>query len=536
MFLGIISDITNGFIRALKSFISWCLCGLAQLVCRLVNAVEDIYLYLLGTKNLPENKGTLFEQIFNNETIKKYVITFISVAGALWVICLVVSLIKGMLNQDTPGATKKALVNSFKAIIGIVVIPVLCYSFFLLSMRLINYAVTELNGEDSSIASQIWNAGYGSYKIDWNHDKMNTDFFNSYELSAYPFWNIDYDKLNDIEIMDGYGNNFFSLNHNVHFDYFVVIIGGLVLFICMAIATIKLCGRLINIVILYLVSPVVVSTMSVDDGKRFEAWKEVSISKLFSVMGSVLAMYIYIVLLQVVGNARDSIIKQGGLHVITGIIFWLVCAISGALMVIKGSDMLDSIVSQNAGGQDGLSPMGMASLGRVLGRGIGKAKGSLFGKPSAKGGNGGAGGGANSGGNGTFNKTGSTGAWGSLKNAMGNSPMGKALNSIKQNGLIGAGVNAVAGIGTGIKDNHQINQELKDVGFKHPNFHPILKHEQKQAIKKDRQQLQNLKNQGVNKADLQALKKNRLGSTEFRTQAIALANKHKKEQEKGVYR
>ena len=535
MFLGIISDITDGFVRALKSFISWCLCGLAQLVCKLVNAVEEIYFYLLGTKDLPKNQGTLFKQLFDNDTIKKYVIVFISIAGALWVICLVVSLIKGMMNQDTPGATKKALVNSFKAIIGIVVIPVLCYSFFLLSMRLINYVVAELNGESSSIASQIWNAGYGSYKIDWNHEHM-PDWTKAYKSNPYPFWDIDYDKLNKLEI-DGYGNYFFSLNHYVHFDYFVVIIGGLVLFICMAIATIKLCGRLINIVILYLVSPVVVSTMSVDDGKRFEAWKEVSISKLFSVMGSVLAMYIYIVLLQVVGNARDSIIEQGGLHVITGIIFWLVCAISGALMVIKGSDMLDSIVSQNAGGQDGLSPMGMASLGRVLGRGLGKmggkGKNALFGKSqnnkSGSAGQGNNGGSAGQGNNGTFsNPSGHTNGYASLKNKLANTPLAKASQSLKQNGLVGSLINAGAGIGGHIADSRQANKLNKDGTSIAPTT--------AKAVRQDKQRYEQLKKAGVSKNELAKLKKQGFGSDRFKSQAMKIADKYKKDQEKGVYR
>lgn len=532
IFLSWIGDaISDAVTEWWNNFISKALLLITGFFCKIVYAVEQIFFWLLGTEPIPKSEGeTLFKQMFEDTRIGTFVGIFFTVALALWIICLVVSLIKGMMNQDTPGATKKALVNSFKAIIGIVVIPFLCVTFFSLSLNLIQYIVNQLNGGSSeSITTRIWEAGYNGATI--REGGQDNPFLAGWD--EVKKWRFQIPNGTESIKLD---YNFFNVGNSPHFDYFIVILGSMVLGICMAIATIKLCGRLINIIILYIISPVVVATMSIDDGKRFEAWKEISISKLFSILGSVLAMYIYMVFLNIVVQAQKGIASTGGINIFISVIFFLICAISGALMVIKGSDMLDSIVSQNAGGQDGLSPMGMASLGRVLGRGIGKAKGSLFGKPSAKGGNGGAGGGANSGGNGTFNKTGSTGAWGSLKNAMGNSPMGKALNSIKQNGLIGAGVNAVAGIGTGIKDNHQINQELKDVGFKHPNFHPILKHEQKQAIKKDRQQLQNLKNQGVNKTDLQALKKNRLGSAEFRTNAIAIANKHKKEQEKGVYR
>lgn len=518
MILSFIDDWWNGFC-------SKALTGIASFFCKLVYSLENVYFYLLGTENIPNTQElNIFEQIFANKKTNDFLLIFFSIAGIIWLFCFLVSLIKGMTNQDTPGAVKKAIINSVKAILGIVVIPFLCLIFFRVSLHLITYTVQSLNGgSDTPIAAQIWEAGYNGYEV--REAPIG--------YSKLPF-TFSYDSLSEITFI-GYGGNFFYVGHEVHFDYFIVIIGAAILSICMGIATIKLCGRLINIVILYIISPVVVSTISVDDGKRYEAWKEISLSKLFSIMGSVLGMYIYLVLLQVVSSARDSITKDGGINIFIGTIFFLICAIAGALMVIKGSDMLDSIVSQNSGGQDGLSPIAMGHLGRVLGRGIGKTKNALLGKPSAKGGTGG---GSNSGGtgNGTFSKNGSYGAWGSLKNAMENSPMGKALNSIKQNGLVGAGVNAIAGIGTGIKDHHQINKDLKESGFKHPNFHPILRHEQKQAIKKDRQRLQDFKNQGVDKSDLKELKGNRLGSEEFKNNAIAIAQKYKKRAEEGVYR
>lgn len=496
---------------------------IAQFFCKLIRAFEDIYFWLLGTQTIPNNsKLNIFDLIIKDSRITGYIGIFFAIAGGLWIICFVVALIKGMMNQDTPGATKKAIINSVKSILGIVVIPFLCLSFFNIAFNLITYTVQQLNGSTESISKAIWESGYNGATI-----------YKREDIDQITMW---WDATKDIQFKDIAGQpinyNFFWVGESYHFDYFVVIVGALVLGICMAIASIKLCGRLINLIILYIISPVVVATMSVDDGKRYEAWKEISLAKLFSIMGSVLAMYIYLVLLNVISDARNSIAQQ---NIFTATIFFLICAIAGALMVIKGSDMLDSIVSQNSGGQDGLSPIAMGHLGRVLGRGIGKTKSALLGKPSAKGGNGG---GSNSGGNGngTFSKNGSYGAWGSLKNAIGNSPMGKALNSIKQNGLVGAGVNAVAGIGTGIKDNHQINKDLKDAGFKHPNFHPILKHESKQAIKKDRQRLQDFKNQGVDKSDLKELKGNRLGSEEFKNNAIAIAQKYKKRAEEGVYR
>ena len=255
MILSFIDDWWNGFC-------SKALAGIASFFCKLVYSLENVYFYLLGTENIPNTQDlNIFEQIFANQKTKDFLLIFFSVAGILWLFCFLVSLIKGMTNQDTPGAVKKAIINSVKAILGIVVIPFLCLIFFRVSLHLITYIVQSLNGgSDNPIASQIWEAGYNGYEVDLASALPG--------YSKLPF-TFSYDSLSKI-VFTGYGNDFFNVGHEVHFDYFIVIIGAAILSICMGIATIKLCGRLINIVILYIISPVVVSTISVDDGKRYD--------------------------------------------------------------------------------------------------------------------------------------------------------------------------------------------------------------------------------------------------------------------------
>lgn len=516
--------------------ISRALYGLSTLFCSIIYALEKIYFYLLGVENIPESENqNIFEQIFKNSETLRIVVIFIGVAGLFWIISFVVSLIKSMINQDTPGATKKALFNSGKAILGIVVIPTLCFTFFLLSVQLITAVVHQLNGgENTSLATHIWKTGYKNFVIAKGGDTIYP-FTNTYDTSMKYFF-----KSETINEFDG----FYNIGKDYHFDYFIVMIGAVALGVCMAIATIKLCGRLINLTILFIFSPVVVSTMSIDDGKRYEAWKEVSISKLFSIIGSVLAMYIYLILLQVVSNASRSIMEQPAqngweytLNAITGIFFFLICAIAGALIVIKGSDMLESIISQNAGGQDGLSAIAMGHVGRVLGRGLrglgGKGKNALFGKSqnkkSGSAGQGNNGGSAGQGNNGAFsNPSGHTNAYASLKNKLANSPFSKASQSLKQNGLVGSLINAGAGIGGHIADSRQANKLNKDATSIAPTT--------AKAVRQDKQRYEQLKKAGISKNELDKLKKQGFGSDRFKSQAMKLADKYKKDQEKGVYR
>ena len=517
--------------------ISRALYGLSSLFCSIVYAIEKVYFFLLGVEDIPQSDNkNIFEQIFEHNETFRILGIFLLVAGFFWIISFIVSLIKSMVNQDTPGATKKALFNSGKSIIGIVVMPFLCFTFFLLAVQLITVIVQQLNGgENSSLASHIWESGYKNFKISKGGEGV-----------IFPF-TVSYDTAMDYSFTSQTASNlqgFFNIGKDYHFDYFIVLIGAVALGVCMAIATIKLCGRLINLTILFVISPVVVSTMSVDDGKRYEAWKEVSISKLFSIMGSVLAMYIYLILLQVVSTASLSIMNQPAqegweyvLNAITGIFFFLICAIAGALIVIKGSDMLESIISQNAGGQDGLSAIAMGHVGRVLGRGLrglgGKGKNALFGKSqnnkSSSAGQGNNGGSAGQGNNGAFsNPSGHTNAYASLKNKLANSPFSKASKSLKQNGLVGSLINAGAGIGGHIADSRQANK-LNMYGT---SIAPTTA----KAVRQDKQRYEQLKKAGISKNELDKLKKQGFGSDRFKSQAMKLADKYKKDQEKGVYR
>ena len=51
---------------------------------------------------------------------------------------------------------------------------------------------------------------------------------------------------------------------------------------------------------LFIASPIFVSTMPLDDGEKFKAWQDMFVAKIFSGFGSVIAMELYMLLCPVV--------------------------------------------------------------------------------------------------------------------------------------------------------------------------------------------------------------------------------------------
>lgn len=81
---------------------------------------------------------------------------------------------------------------------------------------------------------------------------------------------------------------------------------------------ILLCGiflfvqRIFEILVLYIVSPLFVSTMPFDDGTRFARWRDLFLAKVFSGFGVVFTMKLYLVLIPVFSNGSLILYQENG--------------------------------------------------------------------------------------------------------------------------------------------------------------------------------------------------------------------------------
>lgn len=62
--------------------------------------------------------------------------------------------------------------------------------------------------------------------------------------------------------------------------------------------------RLYNLILLYIVSPLFVSSMSLDEGGKFQSWLQAFVIQLFAGFGSVIVMRLYLIIIPIVTNSK----------------------------------------------------------------------------------------------------------------------------------------------------------------------------------------------------------------------------------------
>ncbi|MDE6743837.1 MAG: hypothetical protein K2J95_08180 [Lachnospiraceae bacterium] len=132
------------------------------------------------------------------------------------------------------------------------------------------------------------------------------------------------------------------------FDYLVGIIMGIFLAVILLICCITFIRRIFELLTLYLVSPLFVSTMPLDDGEKFKKWRELFIAKVFSGYGSVLSMKLYLMLCPIIiGNSiqwGSSATSKDATYFIK-----LIFLVGGAWAMLKIGPMITSLLNAHNG-------------------------------------------------------------------------------------------------------------------------------------------------------------------------------------------
>ena len=203
-------------------------------------------------------------------------------------------------------------------------------------------------GEQATIGGQILvTSGYHAYigdpdlrdDVEYNFITGKLDYFDEDVVSVY------YD-IRDI-------------------DFFTGIIGSLTILVMFVISSITLIQRLFDIVLLYLISPISVSTIPADDGNRFKLWKEMMISKVLSAYGIILSMNLFFIIIPQVQTisffANDF--KNG--------IMKILFLIGGAFAVTKANLVVAQLTGNTAGGQETQQLIANMRTGKSIARAIG---------------------------------------------------------------------------------------------------------------------------------------------------------------------
>ena len=226
------------------------------------------------------------------------------------------------------------------------------------------------------------------------------------------------------EFMGRFGKNGYKISYKQlidkigdrdNFQWFLCLLSGSCCLVGLTMGSVTVTERLINIVLLYLVSPVICATNPLDDGKRWETWKDTFTAKLTTVAGNVISIYIFLYIIQFFGNELLSKCSEdsGDVSSFTLKVVFMLIAISGAFCCAKGGTLIAGLVSSNQGQAEGMSFLASSKLlsmgGQIAGKALGAAAGitgvKALGDKLAGKGNGSSGSAGSSGGSGSSGGT-----------------------------------------------------------------------------------------------------------------------------------
>ena len=80
-------------------------------------------------------------------------------------------------------------------------------------------------------------------------------------------------------------------------DFLITTFDSIVIMVMFVMSAVIFIQRIFDIVLLYIISPISVSTILVDDGNRFKIWRDMTISKVLGAYGIILSMNLFFIII-----------------------------------------------------------------------------------------------------------------------------------------------------------------------------------------------------------------------------------------------
>ena len=317
-------------------------------------------------------KVNIIEFLAGDSTVNTIFWCIFILAIGLTCIFTIAALIKNMINSQRNVST--IVGKFFLSLLGTMAMLTVLFLIILISNSLL-VLVSQIFqiGNTTKLSSALFNACAG-------------DWINGYSVSEF-----DVSKLGVKEIFGDYTTGFvfpdsWKYNGMVNPDNFLYLpslIAGIALAIALVVAILNLAKRVYEIIFMYFVMPMSMSTLPLDDGARFKTWRETFITKIVIAYGTVFSVNIFILLLPLITRMRID--EVGGFGNSMFVIFMIV---GGAMVIPAGQALFCKLFGQaddmHAGGNFlrsafyGSRMLGAATFGlahKVIhgGVGIGKA-------------------------------------------------------------------------------------------------------------------------------------------------------------------
>lgn len=332
--------------------------NLLTILCSLVDFVESIFNVFAGVTTVEINgKKTYMLDAFLQMKEITTAFTYITVMAVA--ICMIFTIIKTAKSISDMALEDKnpishVLSNGLKAGATFMIIPFLCIFLLQLSTMVTNQvsiAFDSFQGGKTTIGTVIFlTAGLNADKKttkasspfadEWEEVVGDRDpYFTDTVREPYLLGKKDYKNL--LQVREDF--------HAGNFNYLVGFVSVILLLLVLSGAIMVFIRRLFELLLLYIVSPLFVSTIPLDDGTMFAKWRELFVSRFFSGFGIIFMMKYYMMLIPVI-SGKDLVLYNADLPdaVMINNVLKALMIIGGAWAVYKSQHLIMQVMNPEA--------------------------------------------------------------------------------------------------------------------------------------------------------------------------------------------
>lgn len=299
---------------------------------KLVDGLMEIFSAISGITDVTYKgeKVNIIEFLAGDSTVNTIFWCIFILAIGLTCIFTIAALIKNMINSQRNVST--IVGKFFLALLGTMAMLTVLFLIILISNSLL-VLVSQIFqiGNTTKLSSALFNACAG-------------DWINGYSVSEF-----DISRLGVKEIFGDYTTGFvfpdkWKYNGMINPDKFLYLpslIAGVALAIALVVAVLNLAKRVYEIIFMYFVMPMSMSTLPLDDGARFKTWRETFITKIVIAYGTVFSVNIFVLLLPLITRMRIDEISGFG-----NSMFLIFMIVGGAMVIPAGQALFCKLFGQ----------------------------------------------------------------------------------------------------------------------------------------------------------------------------------------------
>ena len=299
---------------------------------KLVDGLMEIFSAISGITDVTYKgeKVNIIEFLAGDSTVNTIFWCIFILAIGLTCIFTIAALIKNMINSQRNVST--IVGKFFLALLGTMAMLTVLFLIILISNSLLVLVSQVFQiGNTTKLSSALFNACAG-------------DWINGYSVSEF-----DISRLGVKEIFGDYTTGFvfpdkWKYNGMVNPDKFLYLpslIAGVALAIALVVAVLNLAKRVYEIIFMYFVMPMSMSTLPLDDGARFKTWRETFITKIVIAYGTVFSVNLFVLLLPLITRKRIDEISGFG-----NSMFLIFMIVGGAMVIPAGQALFCKLFGQ----------------------------------------------------------------------------------------------------------------------------------------------------------------------------------------------